>query len=57
MGGRRWRPFVSATALVIGGALAGRAIDSRGERATGTIPGGAAGALLGREVEKELRCR
>lgn len=48
------------TGLVIGaagGALAGRAIDSRGERATGTIPGGAAGALLGREVEKELRCR
>ena len=48
------------TGLVIGaagGALIGRAIDSRGERATGTILGAAAGALLGREVEKSLRCR
>jgi hypothetical protein len=48
------------TGLVIGaagGALAGRAIDSRGERTTGTILGAAAGALLGREVEKELKCK
>jgi len=43
-----------------GGALLGRAIDTRGSRATGTIVGAAAGALLGREVErsrKRYRCR
>jgi outer membrane lipoprotein SlyB len=40
-----------------GGALAGRAIDSRGERATGTILGAAAGALLGREVQRSMSCR
>lgn len=42
-----------------GGALVGRAIDTRGERATGTILGAAAGALLGREVERRhsYRCR
>ncbi len=51
------------TGLLIGGAagaLAGRAIDSRGERATGTIIGAAAGALLGRHVERKrmgYRCR
>ena len=48
------------TGLVIGaagGALLGRAIDSRGERTTGTILGAAAGALLGREVEKEMKCK
>ena len=47
-------PIVGAAA----GALAGRAIDTRGERATGTILGAAAGALLGREVARgEVRCR
>jgi outer membrane lipoprotein SlyB len=40
-----------------GGALAGRAIDTRGERATGTILGAAAGALLGREVQRSMSCR
>lgn len=41
-----------------GGALIGRAVDTRGERATGTILGAAAGALLGREVERgRVRCR
>jgi outer membrane lipoprotein SlyB len=48
------------TGLVIGaaaGALAGRAIDTRGERATGTIIGAAGGALLGREIDKGRRCR
>jgi uncharacterized protein YcfJ len=48
------------TGLVIGaaaGALAGRAIDTRGDRATGTIIGAAGGALLGREIEKGRRCR
>lgn len=41
------------------GALAGRAIDTRGSRATGTILGAAAGALLGREIQKSrgFRCR
>jgi hypothetical protein len=46
--------------LVVGGAagaLAGRAIDTRGDRATGTVLGAAAGALLGREVQKSLSCR
>lgn len=49
------------TGLIVGaagGALVGRAIDTRGERATGTILGAAAGALLGREVERSRkRCR
>lgn len=51
------------TGLIVGaagGALIGRAIDTRGERATGTILGAAAGALLGREVDrnrKGYRCR
>ncbi len=41
-----------------GGALVGRAIDTRGERATGTILGAAAGALLGRRIDRSLyRCR
>ena len=49
------------TGLIVGaagGALVGRAIDTRGERATGTILGAAAGALLGREVDRSrVRCR
>ncbi len=49
------------TGLIVGaagGALIGRAIDTRGERATGTIIGAAVGALLGREVERgRVRCR
>ena len=61
--GRRYcRKRNGTTGLLIGGAagaLAGRAIDSRGSRATGTILGAAAGALLGREVQKSrgFRCR
>jgi outer membrane lipoprotein SlyB len=48
------------TGLIVGaagGALAGRAIDTRGERTTGTILGAVAGALVGREVQKSLSCR
>jgi hypothetical protein len=49
------------TGLIIGaagGALVGRAIDTRGERATGTIVGAAAGALLGRHIDRNrVRCR
>jgi hypothetical protein len=49
------------TGLIVGaagGALIGRAVDTRGERATGTIIGAAAGALLGRQVERSRsRCR
>lgn len=44
----------------VGGALAGRAIDTRGDRATGTILGAAGGALLGREIDRggsSRRCR
>ena len=43
------------TGLIVGaagGALIGRAIDTRGERATGTILGAAAGALVGRSIER-----
>ena len=49
------------TGLIVGaagGALVGRAIDTRGERATGTILGAAAGALLGRRLDRgRTRCR
>ena len=49
------------TGMIVGGAagaLAGRAIDTRGDRAPGTILGAAAGALLGREIDRgEVRCR
>lgn len=48
------------TGLLIGGvagALAGRAIDTRGERATGTILGAVGGALIGREIDRSgSRC-
>jgi len=43
------------TGLIVGaagGALIGRAIDSRGDRATGTIVGAAAGALIGRSIDR-----
>ncbi|QPQ54883.1 glycine zipper 2TM domain-containing protein [Allosphingosinicella flava] len=59
----RWRckrPNGTTGMLVGGaaGALAGRAIDTRGDRATGTILGAAAGALIGREIERgRSRCR
>lgn len=49
------------TGLIIGaagGALAGRAIDTRGERTTGTVLGAAIGALAGREIDRgRSRCR
>lgn len=49
------------TGLIVGaagGALIGRAVDTRGERATGTILGAAAGALVGREIDRgRYRCR
>ncbi len=50
------------TGLVVGaaaGALAGRAIDSHGERTTGTVLGALAGGLLGRDVDRnsKRRCR
>ena len=49
------------TGLIVGaagGALIGRAVDTRGERATGTILGAAAGALIGRSVDRGRRvCR
>lgn len=40
-----------------GGALVGRAIDTRGERTTGTVLGAAAGALIGRSVDRSRRGR
>ena len=43
-------------ALIAGGALLGREIAGRGDRTLGTILGGAAGALIGREVGKST-CR
>ena len=49
------------TGLIVGaagGALVGRAIDTRGERATGTILGAAAGALIGRQLDRSrMKCR
>ncbi|WP_037502178.1 glycine zipper 2TM domain-containing protein [Sphingomonas jaspsi] len=59
----RWRCKRSngTTGLIVGaagGALIGRAIDTRGERATGTIIGAAAGALIGRQIDRSrVRCR
>jgi hypothetical protein len=41
----------------VGGALVGRAIDTRGDRATGTILGAAGGALLGKSIDSKRRCR
>lgn len=49
------------TGLIIGagvGALLGRTIDNRGDRALGTILGAAGGGLLGREIDRgNVRCR
>ncbi|MCK0128065.1 glycine zipper 2TM domain-containing protein [Erythrobacter sp. F6033] len=49
------------TGLIIGaagGALIGRAIDTRGDRTVGTLLGGALGAVLGREIDRgSARCR
>lgn len=49
------------TGLIIGagvGALAGRAVDTRGDRTVGTVLGAIAGGLLGREIDRgEVRCR
>lgn len=58
----RCRRSDGTVGLIVGGAagaLAGRAIDTRGERATGTILGAAAGALLGREIDRgrTISCR
>jgi outer membrane lipoprotein SlyB len=60
----RCRKPNGTTGLIVGGAagaLAGRAIDSRGSRTTGTVLGAAVGALLGRHVERNVisgnRCR
>jgi Glycine zipper 2TM domain len=41
----------------VGGALVGRAIDTRGDRVVGTVVGAGAGALLGREVARKRTCR
>lgn len=58
----RCRRSDGTVGLIVGGAagaLAGRAIDTRGERTTGTVLGAAAGALLGREVDRgrTVSCR
>ena len=59
----RCRKSNGTVGLIVGGAagaLAGRAIDTRGERTTGTVLGAAAGALIGREVDRgrsRSRCR
>ena len=61
-GRTRCRRKNGTVGLIVGGAagaLAGRAIDTRGERATGTVLGAAAGALIGRQVDRSRgrRCR
>jgi hypothetical protein len=56
----RCRKSNGTVGIIVGGAagaLAGRAIDTRGERTTGTVLGAAAGALVGREVARKRRCR
>lgn len=57
----RCRRDDGTTGLVIGaigGALAGRAVDTRGDRSLGTIIGAIGGGLLGREIDRgEARCR
>lgn len=57
----RCRRDDGTTGLVIGaigGALAGRAVDTRGDRSLGTILGAVGGGLLGREIDRgEARCR
>jgi hypothetical protein len=60
----RCRRSNGTTGLIIGGAagaLAGRAIDTHGERTTGTVIGAVAGALVGREIQRSSnngrRCR
>ncbi|HZG08714.1 MAG TPA: glycine zipper 2TM domain-containing protein [Allosphingosinicella sp.] len=45
------------TGLLVGGAagvLAGRHIDSRGDRTTGTVLGAAVGALVGRHLQRNV---
>ena len=52
----RCRKKNGTVGLLVGGAagaLAGRAIDTRGERTTGTVIGAAAGALLGRKIDRD----
>lgn len=58
----RCRRSDGTVGLIVGGAagaLAGRAIDTRGERTTGTVLGAAAGALVGRELDRgrTISCR
>ena len=58
----RCRRSNGTTGLIIGGAagaLAGRAIDTRGERTTGTVIGAVAGALVGAKssAARRRRCR
>lgn len=55
-GRTRCRKKNGTVGLLVGGAagaLAGRAIDTRGERTTGTVLGAAAGALLGRKIDRD----
>ncbi len=62
-GRTRCRKSNGTVGLIVGGAggaLVGRAIDTRGERTTGTLLGAAAGALAGREIQRSRsgrRCR
>lgn len=47
------------TGAIVGGALGaliGRSIDRRGDRAVGTILGAGGGALIGREIERNRGC-
>ena len=56
----RCRKKNGTVGLIVGGAagaLAGRAIDTRGERTTGTVIGAAAGALLGRHIQRNSGSR
>lgn len=56
---RGCRRTSGTTGMIVGGAagaLLGRELDRRGDRATGTIIGAGAGALVGREIARNNRC-
>ncbi len=57
---RRSDGTTGAVVGAVGGALVGRAIDTRGDRAGGTILGAIAGGLAGRQIDRDgskRRCR
>ena len=59
-GRMRCRKSNGTTGMIVGaagGALAGRAIDTRGERTTGTLLGAVAGGVIGKSIDSKRTCR